>query len=99
MKIKIGDIGFEVKEVDGSYCCNNMGKTNTKCGLIHINESLNDDIKANTLFHEILHVIACNYAIFKDEDEEERAIECFANGIMAFIKDNTKFFIDNIVKR
>lgn len=89
-KIKVGWKNFDIKFVPTSHelepgysgLCKPMEQK------IIVADILSPEKQANTLFHEILHAICNEYNIFTDDDAEERAVICFANGLCLFMKDN-----------
>ena len=55
---------------------------------IVINEELNNDMKANTFLHELLHyIVDLNGLVIQDNETE---VSVLANVIHAFINDNKK---------
>ena len=89
-KSKVGWKNFDIKFVPTSHelepghsaLCKFMEQE------IIVADNLSPEKQANTLFHVILHAICNEYNIFTDDDAEERAIICLANGISLFMKDN-----------
>jgi len=95
-KIKINEIEFNISFVNNEYCQNNMAKTVSMSGNIFVNTNLKEDIRANTLLHEIMHVIYHNYSIGTPE-EEEKIVESFSNGLFAFLRQNQNFVIEELL--
>lgn len=61
-----------------------MGRVNTKTGIIYIDESLNQDIKDETLLHEVLHVIDDNLKLNLSEEQIIR----LSTGLYCILKEN-----------
>lgn len=90
------DIVF-VKKIDGE-------KSHGECiypkhpmhgkGKIRILKGQDGIEKSNTILHEIFHAIARDKGLELSDAMEERIVCAFTNGLVAFIKDNPKFFIN-----
>lgn len=63
-----------------------MGRANFKRRNIYIREDMSDDIKKNTLVHEIMHIIIRTQGI--TGDDEEATVEGITNGIMEAYRQN-----------
>lgn len=61
-----------------------IGRVNTKTGIIYIDESLNQDIKDETLLHEVLHVIDDNLKLNLSEEQIIR----LSTGLYCILKEN-----------
>ena len=55
---------------------------------IMLQESQHPADKADTLVHELLHIIAYEYALFDDDDHEERVVTAMANGLIQLLVRN-----------
>jgi hypothetical protein len=48
--------------------------------------------KGNTILHEIIHAIFTERGLIYKEKEEEKIVLAMTNGIIAFIRDNPRYF-------
>lgn len=58
---------------------------------IRIKDSMDPREKLNTILHEVLHAIVYTYGIkkdFKDDDEEEKIVNVFGNGLTEALTRN-----------
>ena len=87
--IKIGFRYYKIevkksREIQGYH-----GKSDCSRSVILIDWEDEDQIKRNTLLHEIIHCIWNEYSLnLKGEDFEERGIGCLTNGLMQVMLDN-----------
>ena len=102
-RIKVGYKYFDVEfhatshdlEPGYSGMCQHMKQK------IIVTDSLSPAKQANTLLHETLHAICNEYEIFDDDNLEERAVTCLANGLCLLIQENPetiKWIIVNLKK-
>lgn len=89
--ININGIKYKVEEIETEV--NNMGRTQQKPALISICETMNRDVKYNTLFHEIFHIFYRNCGLTKNTDEEH-VVEAMSNQMFAFIKSNKPMILE-----
>jgi hypothetical protein len=64
-----------------------LGFCHKDAALIGIEKDLPIQRDANVRLHEVLHAIWKEYAL-TDDDEEERIITVFANGLCSLMRDN-----------
>lgn len=91
-KIRIGGVDFEVRanpqlNLTEKAC----GWINVDAACIEIESCLSEQIKAETVLHEILHGIATQTRLndeFQSKANEERIIDGFAFGLLQVIRDN-----------
>ena len=89
-KLKIGNLIYDVGELVDSEA-SHFGKSSQKEQWLRISKNLkSDDARINTFFHEIIHQIL-DQAHFYKESEDEKMIDCIANGFYQVLKDNKLF--------
>ncbi|AFV05815.1 MULTISPECIES: hypothetical protein [unclassified Dehalobacter] len=88
-KVRIGGTEYDIKIVAGPLLVNSReckGKISYDLALIEMLESIGDQAKEETLWHEILHGIVRDRNLSLDDEEE--VVETFARGLHALVKDN-----------
>lgn len=82
MKVKICGIDYIVNECDNNFTANaiSFGEVDYKKGVILLNNELSDDIKSETLCHEILHAMLV-YIGRSDLSEDETFVCSLGNAI------------------
>ena len=89
-KIKILNKTYKIKYTDedlyflGQKC---YGQLNKVSNTITINTGVNKEQIKETLLHEILHAIYCEFSL-KDEDKEEEIVTLMARGLRTICIDN-----------
>lgn len=97
-KIEVLNRTYRIEEKDlgeGPY----IGRGDFKNGIIHLDKSLDPQTKADTLLHEIIHLIliAMGHEIGKEEDlHTEKNVLVISNGLATFLRDNGPMFKDLI---
>lgn len=99
-RIKIGYKEYVLKFVkkiddqDGQGECTTIWWSNHDhpTGTIRIKKGQAGVEKANTILHEIGHAIIASQSPKISDKLEEHIVNSFTNGLVAFIKDNPKFF-------
>jgi len=61
-------------------------------GWIRIKTGMAPLEKGNTVLHEIIHAIFTERGLIYKEKEEEKIVLAMTNGLIAFIRDNPRFF-------
>jgi hypothetical protein len=91
-KIRIGGVDFDVRaNPELSIAANACGRICVNVSRIEIEPSLSEQAQAQTILHEVLHGIVRLSKlrdVFQDNDDEERAIDGFAHGLLQVIRDN-----------
>lgn len=78
---------YEVKEFDPQIAPDCMGREVYEKSTIYIRNDMPDDVKRETLLHEIIHILYAN-AYLKPGDEEERVVGTLSNGLFQVLEDN-----------
>lgn len=94
-QLKINSITQTVNYFDGQYCTNNMGKWEELKSQIFISDSLTDEVKFQTIIHELCHVFFRNSGL-RDGDDEERIVQGMSVQMYDFIINNREFIVDLI---
>lgn len=76
-----------MKEFDSQIAPDCMGREVYEKSTIYIRKDMPDDVKRETLLHEILHILYAN-AYLKPGDEEERIVGTLSNGLFQVLEDN-----------
>ena len=89
--IKVGAVDYSIEELppDVGREAKLLGDSDTLMSNIRLDFSKNRCVVANTLLHEILHVLWDLHSI-SHKDGEERIIESMSNGLAAVFRDNPK---------
>lgn len=90
MKIKIGHLTYEVKQVDAELMSakNLFGQCDREKQLITIAEGLPKERYAEVLLHECLHAIFETKVLEFEHDVEERIVSAFGMGITELFQRN-----------
>lgn len=80
--LRICGLAIVVKEVNLS--AGHFGEANLEDCEILLNKDLNEDLKRDTLLHEVIHIISNTNAL--NVSEEQTA--CLANNLAQFLEDN-----------
>jgi hypothetical protein len=91
-KVKIGEVVYTVGEFDGLTGTGADGESvwlngrirDTKA-IIHIEESIDEQVKPVVLLHESLHAILLHSG---QSDHDEEVIHALGYGLLAFMRDN-----------
>lgn len=94
-QLKVSNINQSVHYVDGQYCTNNMGRWEELQSKIFINDAMTDEVKFQTILHEICHVFF-RFSSLKDGDDEERIVNGISVQLYDFIINNREFIVDLI---
>lgn len=86
MEIKIYNHSIKVVESNPSDWSNGMGRSNTLKGEILLNKTLPEDMKLNTLLHEVLHFILDIHSLKLSDNET--AVSLIATGMIDFLRSN-----------
>ena len=84
-KLLIGNLIYNVTEVDDSELNNSLGETNTIKQTIKIDKNLSQNHKEQVLIHEIMH--ACN-DVFGESEMSHLFLDSFAKQLYQVLKDN-----------
>ena|ERR1700733_4588450 len=87
--IKLGYQDIAVSEF--SFLDGEQGAYSADAAKIRINEGMEGRELLNTLLHECLHAIVYTYGLkkdFKDDDEEEKLVNAFGNGLTELLVRN-----------
>lgn len=91
----VSGINQTVEYVNGPYAGNNMGMWIEKESKIFISDELKDEVKFQTILHELCHVFF-KYASLKDGDDEERIVSGMSVQFYDFLVKNKEFVVDLI---
>ena len=94
-QLNINNIKQNVHYFDGQYCSSNMGKWEELQSKIFISDSLTDEVKFQTILHEVCHVFFKNSGL-RDGDDEERIVQGLSVQLYDFIINNREFIVDLI---
>ncbi len=80
--MKICGVNYEVIETEDVFNndATHFGQIDFKQGKIYINKDMSDDVKAETIVHEITHAILV-YIGRQDLTEDEPFVQAFGNAI------------------
>jgi len=98
-KLKIGGFTWDYNELEEVNEGRNMGSSTFETLKIEIQKDLKKDVKKSTILHELFHSFfsSSGYS-FKSSKEEDDTVDILAMSMLQFLKDNPKFFKDNILK-
>lgn len=86
--IRIAGKTYTVKEFEPDVAPECMGKEVYCKNVIYICKDMPDEVKRETLLHEILHILYAN-AYLKPGDEEERIVGTLSTGLFQVLEDNS----------
>jgi hypothetical protein len=87
-KVKVGPFDLKIVNIDRTDDWGYYDPIKLEIG---VQNNADRNVRAETLVHEILHVIWDVYGV-KKGDGEERTVTALAIGISASIRDNPKFW-------
>ncbi len=96
MSIIVNGINYKIQEEKSSFSPSSMGRTDIKQAKIFIDDSLNLDVKNNTILHELFHIFY-NASGLSEKSSEEEIVEAMSNQMFAAIMANKDFFIKLII--
>lgn len=87
-KVKISGIDYDVQITEHQTTDEGvlLGQISYSEAVIYINEEQNDQLKAATLLHEIVHGIL--YHMGSEMNDDEKFVEGFSSGLHQVFKDN-----------
>ena len=87
-KVRVGHIDFKVEKIKDSFEKDDyLGRSWYREQRIKINPKLSPELQQQTLLHEVIHLILDDMHYF-DESKNEKLVDCLANGIYGFLKNN-----------
>ena len=78
-----------VEQDPGDWASHALGRSNSKTCEILLNKHLNNDLKAQVLLHEVIHLIA-DMNDLKALEESEALVSALANNLFDFLRRNPK---------
>ena len=85
--IRIGGIDYEIIFYDGAIEPNLMGREHYDTCKIYINKDNAPARQAQTLIHEVLHILYANGGL-EEGDSEERIVTVLSTGLNQVLEDN-----------
>lgn len=92
MKLLINGIEYTIQEEKSSFSPSSMGRTDIKQAKIFIDESMNLDVKNNTILHELFHIFYSASGLSEKSSEEE-IVEALSNQLFSAMQNNKDLFI------
>lgn len=96
MLININGIAYTIQEEKSSFSPTSMGRVDKKEAKIFIDESMNLDVKNNTILHELFHIFY-DVSGLSEKSSEEEIVEAMSNQLFAAMMHNKDFFIKLII--
>jgi len=87
-KIQCSCFEYSIEEHSRSEMGDSMGDLNRETKVIRITKDLEQQVKKETLLHELLHVTLDDYSI--EDDLEEKIVRLLSPRIMELFKRNPK---------
>jgi Zn-dependent peptidase ImmA (M78 family) len=104
--IKVGPWIYSINNMtkDTGEISGALGACNSTYKKIFVKENLNDQERAGTLLHEVLHAVFRNTGLFQLEnisEYEETIVTQFEIGLLGVIRDNPDFvpYLQRLLKR
>lgn len=92
LKLKLGGLLFSVVEDDPTdWAPNTMGRMHSARAQILLRADLPEDVKMETLLHEIVHAITDMYGLAVANDEAQ--ISVLSQSLFAFMRDNPEVVV------
>jgi Zn-dependent peptidase ImmA (M78 family) len=84
--VLIGSFEYDIEESDKMV---DNGSIDTEKLKIHIDSTIDEQVKRQTLWHEIIHALMHQFGLSLS-DHDEKMIDNLAHGICQVIRDNPK---------